>query len=342
MSVFLYMRLDDMKKLLLQAIALLSMASLQASTLSVQSLSEKLTKNQIKQGIDGVINILDKNYIFPKKVRLIEKELKHKLVTSEFDQINDWYSFIRHISPVIKNVSGDMYLDIVETKPSFILEKAQRKLGNKESYPIHNVKVLAGNVGYLKLNYFHQNSKAEMKIANVMDELSTADALIIDLRTAEGESIALAQYLMSFFVEEGVVLSEVVYDKDHKKIQLKALKNNGANKFKNNFPIYILTSSFLSSSGEFISYTLKHLNKAVIVGEETMGVAYVLQKKKINDYISINIPIAIPFHPITNTNWSGIGVIPDLHSKASLSLDAAHKMALQHLGMFSFSLDSIQ
>ncbi len=334
-----YMRLDKMKKvkiLLLHSLLLLSMAISQASVLNVENLDEKLTKHQIKQGVDGVIKALAKNYIFPEKTWLIENKLRDKLTSNEFDEISDWYSFIRHINLVMKNVSGDMYLDIVETKPSIILEKVESKniFGNGESFSLNNVSILSGNVGYLKLNYFYQNPKAEVDVSRALDKLSKVDALIIDLRKAEGESISLAQYLMSFFVEEGTVLSEVVYDKQKKRKLLIASENNGSDKFKHNFPIYILTSAFISSSGEFLSYTLKHLGKAVIVGEETMGVAYVLQKQKINAHISINIPIAIPLHPTTKTNWAEIGVIPDLHTTANLSLDAAHKLAKEYLGIF--------
>ncbi|PCH94703.1 MAG: hypothetical protein COB83_10830 [Gammaproteobacteria bacterium] len=332
-----YMRLDKMKKpkeLLLQILLLLSISTSQASVLDVDNLNEKLTKHQIKQGIDGVIKVLAKNYILPEKALLIEKELRHKLSTNEFDEISNWYLFIRHINLVMRKTSGDMYLDIVGTKPSFTLEKAQNKLSNVDSFGIHNVSILSGNVGYFKLNYFYQNPKAEVEVSRALDKLSKVDALIIDLRNAEGESILLAQYLMSFFVKEGTILSEVLYDNKNKRKLLRATENNGNDKFKHNFPVYILTSSFLSSSGEFLSYTLKHLGKAVIVGEETMGVAYLIQKQRINDHISINIPIAIPLHPTTHTNWAQTGVIPDLDTAANLSLETAHKIAKEYLGIF--------
>ena len=333
------MRLDNMKKvnkLLLQILFLLSIVISQSSVLAVEKLNEKLTKHQIKQGIDGVIKVLEKKYIFPEKALLIENELKHKLTKNEFNEISDWYSFIRIINATMRNVSGDMYLDIIETKPFFILEKAQYKneLAFNENFGIHNVNILSGNVGYMKLNHFYQHPEAEKEVSLTLKKLSKVDALIIDLRDAEGDSISLAQYLMSFFVEEDTILSEVLYDKQNKRKILRVIENNGNDKFKHNFPVYILTSSFLSSSWEFFSYSLKHLGKAVIVGEETMGVAYVMQKQKINDYISLNIPIAIPLHPTTNTNWAEMGVIPDLHTTAKLSLDAAHKLAKEYLGIF--------
>jgi len=73
--------------------------------------------------------------------------------------------------------------------------------------------------------------------------------------------------------------------------------------------------------------------KAIIVGEETMGVAYVLRKYKINNNISLHMPIAIHLNPNTKTNWAEIGVIPDVYTNSSLSLDKAHKMAKQYLGI---------
>ncbi len=72
----------------------------------------------------------------------------------------------------------------------------------------------------------------------------------------------------------------------------------------------------------------------MIVGEETMGVAHVLQKYQINDHISIKVPIAIPLHPKTHASWADTGVIPDLPSAECLSLDEAHKLAKQYLSNF--------
>ncbi len=100
-----------------------------------------------------------------------------------------------------------MYLDIVDNQPSFTLEKTQNKFKYCDSSGLENVNVLSGNVGYFRLSYFYPSAKEKEQVFNVLDKLSTTDALIIDLRDTEGESIAMAQYLMSFFVEEGTILS---------------------------------------------------------------------------------------------------------------------------------------
>ncbi|GHF00236.1 S41 family peptidase [Thalassotalea profundi] len=322
--------------LLMHVLLWLSIAFSQASELNRANLNDTLFKQNIEKAIKNIILILEKEYIYPEKALLVKAELKRKLANKEFDKVSDWYSFIRSLSVILRDISGDMYLDIVEPHPSLTLEKVKRKsaLNLKDSYIIRNVDLLSGNVGYIKVNYFYQTSNAKKEIFRALKELSMVDALIIDLRDTEGDSIPLAQYLMSFFIKESTILSEVLYDQQKKKKRLRALETSGNDKFKHNFPIYILTSSYLSSSGEFFSYTLQHLKKAFIVGENTMGIAHVLQNKKINNHISLTIPIAIHLHPATHSNWEKTGVIPDLDIAANLSVDAAHKMAKQYLGIF--------
>ncbi len=298
--------------------------------------SEKLTQTQIASAVNHVIQILKQEYIFPEKALLIELELQRKLALNEFAAVGDWHSFSRSINIAMRKASGDMYLDLVESHTEFVLEHvdnnhvpAATRYGN-----LREVDILSGNVGYIKLTDLSQRQTIETKIAYALKSLSAVDALIIDLRFAEGGSIYVAQYLMSFFVAENTLLSNVVSGKQRKVTPLRAINTNGNDKFKHHFPIYILQSSFLPSSGEFISYTLQQLEKAVVVGEETIGVGYVMQKQKINEYISLNIPIAKPLHPITNTNWEQTGVIPDLTIAADLSLEAAHKLAKEYLGKF--------
>jgi hypothetical protein len=320
------------KVFFLKVIFLLSVAIPQTSALGVEGLHSELTKKQIEQGVDGVTSALIQNYIYPEKALLIAKELQRKLATNELDEIRDWYSFIRHINNAMRSVSGDTYLDIVETKSPIVLRKVQESvLGNRPNQGIDSGEILFGNVGYVKFNYFEQSPDAEQAIIRTLATLSKVDALIIDLRYTEGDSIFFAQLLMSFFVESNMDLGEFIFDQQRNIMTLKALEGIGLEKFRNDFPIYILTSSFLEKAGEYFSYTLKRLKKTIIVGEETMGVAYILKKQEINSHISLNIPIAMPK---SNMNWEQSGVTPDVYIEADLALEAAHKLAKAYLGVF--------
>jgi len=322
--------------------------SLIYSTLSLAhatALSEELLKNnQLKQAkiknkediIQQVIDLSTTKYLFPKKAERVVNELKDNLSFHQYDDIADDYSLVKKISATMRKISGDMSLDIIETQPPFVLDSATKanSFAIKSNSGVSKIEILSGNVGYIKLDFFDQHGKNIRAISHAFDSLLNTAAIIIDVRKSEGESIQIAQYLMSYFMEPNTPLSKIVYAQQTKIKRLNTVKTNAPNKFKHDFPVYILTSAFSSSSAEFLSYTLQQFNKAVIVGEQTMGIAYVLQQYKINERFSIKMPIALFLHPKTNSNWQDIGVVPDLTVKTSKSLAAAHKLAKQHLGIF--------
>lgn len=296
-------------------------------------LSTKLTQQQIKESIVGVINALELDYLFPEKAKLIKRKLQYKLGVGEFNQTNELGPFINDLAVLIRNVSDDPYLDVVQTHPQVVINQTRNDgIQSTENFGIEQVEMLSGNIGYWKLNHFYQHPNAEIQVDNTFKLLSGADALIIDLRDVEGDSLTLAQYIMSYFVKENTQLSSVLYDRQKNTKNLTA-KNLGSERLKNNYPVYILTSAFVSGTGEFLSYTLKHLDKAVIIGEQTMGVAYIVNTLKVNEFISVSMPIAMPSHPNTHNNWHQSGVVPDYKVDAKRSFDIAYQLAKQHLGL---------
>ncbi len=282
------------------------------------------------------MDTLNHDYIFPEKAKSISEKLMSKETLKQLNQTSELDEFINVLALLIRNVSKDNYLDIVENNNQIFIDKTpiNSTYNNADNFGFAKVEILSGNIGYMKVNYFYQNQSAALYATQAFDYLSKTDALIIDLRNAEGNSISLAQHMMSVFVKKNSLLAKVVYDKQTKTKELIASGTLNNVSFKQNFPVYILTSSFVSGTGEFFSYTLKHLDKAVIVGEQTMGVALISKKYQINEYISVNMPVAMPIHPVTNTNWEQQGVIPDYMIEAKLSFDFAYKLAKQTLMLF--------
>lgn len=294
------------------------------------------TQKDINKSIKRVIDALENHYLFPEKSKLIVNKLKYKLALNAFNQIDDLGAFINELGVLIRNVSGDSYLDVIQTNPRVIIGHLPilSTKNYQDDFGFEKIEILSGNIGYLKLNSFYQNVSAELKADQAFGYLSGTDAMIIDLRNVEGDSISLAQYMMGFFVKHNTTLSNVLYNRQENTEILKSSKKLGFAHFKQDYPVYILTSAFVSGTGEFFSYTLKSLKKAVIVGERTMGVALISKTHKVNELISINMPIAFLTHPVTNTNWEQEGVVPDVYVEANLSFDTAYKLAKEHLGLF--------
>ncbi len=95
-------------------------------------------------------------------------------------------------------------------------------------------------------------------------------------------------------------------------------------------PVYVLTSSRTFSAAEEFTYNLKHLKRATIVGEASGGGAHPVTGYTINKYFEMTVPYARAVHPLTKTNWEGVGVLPHVKVPADQALDKAHQLALEN------------
>jgi retinol-binding protein 3 len=88
-------------------------------------------------------------------------------------------------------------------------------------------------------------------------------------------------------------------------------------------PVYILTSKMTFSAAEDLSYALKNLKRATLIGETTGGGAHPIEPRRIDDHFSIIVPSARSISPITKTDWEGTGVEPDVKVPAAEALTEA-------------------
>ncbi|MNQ94438.1 Tail-specific protease precursor [compost metagenome] len=180
------------------------------------------------------------------------------------------------------------------------------------NYGFKEVKILDGNIGYLNLNQFADIKYAEETVAATMNFLSNTNAIIIDLRANGGGVPSMMQLLSSYFFDEKPVLLSDFYEREtNQKTQLYSFENvNG--KRSTNKPLYILTSKHTFSAAEAFTYTLKHLDRATVVGEITKGGANRTKRINLNTEFTISVPYLQPINPVTKTNWEAKGIQPDI------------------------------
>ena len=95
--------------------------------------------------------------------------------------------------------------------------------------------------------------------------------------------------------------------------------------------VFILTSKQTFSAAEAFSYHLKHLGRVKTVGESTGGGAHRVRTENLLHGFKIVIPFTRPIHVITNSDWEGDGVQPDIIVSAEDALRAAKLAALRSL-----------
>jgi hypothetical protein len=195
---------------------------------------------------------------------------------------------------------------------------------------LEKVETLEGNLGLLEFSYFDASPEAAKKISDAMNRLADTDALVIDLRRCRGGASNAITLLMSYFFDKSVHLSDA-YDRltggtisfwSHAEVPGRRYGQKD---------VYILTSHFTFSAAEDISYTLKNLKRAQIVGETTGGGAHPVMGRRLHEHFFVMVPFARSISPVTKTNWEGTGVEPDIKVPASHAFKVAQLTALKKL-----------
>lgn len=293
--------------------------------------------------VNAVADVLAKQYVFPETARKMGDLIKKNLKTGNYSLIDDPQAFAMKLSADLQSVSHDLHLG-VRYAPKAILERKtpdeakkkaaeefQKKLDRVGNHGFKEVKILEGNVGYLKFNFFSADQEAFPVAIGAMAFLANCDALIIDLRENGGGNPEMIQLLSSYFFSgEPRHLNSFYYRLDERTDQFWTLPYVPGAKLAD-IGIYVLTSHYTFSGAEEFSYNLKNMKRATIVGETTGGGAHPVRLEVLNDDFWMRIPFARAVNPISKTNWEGTGVEPDIKVPAAQALAKARLLALEKL-----------
>ena len=310
---------------------------------------EDITFNELdkKQIIDSLTKQLQEFYIRPNAVGNIKKKLNDNYKKGLYKDITKPNDFAGKLSSDLIEVSKDLHF-AVRYDPEWVeshLKKGDKEVekkikaeelseAKKKNFGFQQAQILEGNIGYLKFDYFEDPAIASETAASTMQFLSSTDALIIDLRQNNGGAMEMGQFLSSYFYsgKELPLYKYYYYEKNRKKIEREMwLLPSVPGKRIEDIDIYILTSSVTFSAAEWMSYSLQNLKRVTIVGEKTAGGAHPIDRKVLPHGFSVNVPFGEVKDPITNLDFEGKGVMPDVLCKSEEAVNTSHILALQKL-----------
>jgi Peptidase family S41 len=193
-------------------------------------------------------------------------------------------------------------------------------------YGLARIARLRGNIGYLDLRGFaRDNAATERALDAAVEALASSDAIVLDLRRNGGGDPDSVARLLSHVLPPGTRLNDFIARDGsvQKSTFTVALPTPTIH-----VPMYALTSAQTFSGGEECAYDLKALKRATLVGEVTGGGANPGGTHRIDEHFSIFVPDARPRNAVTQTNWEGVGVEPDVAVPADGALKTAYAAAL--------------
>ncbi|OCX52382.1 peptidase S41 [Mucilaginibacter sp. PPCGB 2223] len=153
--------------------------------------------------------------------------------------------------------------------------------------------MVEGNMGYIKLDKFLENSGDEVTNALVNLKKNNPNGIILDLRSNGGGILQEAVKIVNLFVPKDV---EVVSQKG--KVKDKNYTYHTYNTpIEPNLPLVVLVNSHSASASEIVAGSLQDLDRAVIIGQRSYGKGLVQQTFNLPYNSLVKITIAKYYTP---------------------------------------------
>lgn len=150
-----------------------------------------------------------------------------------------------------------------------------------------------GNMGYIKLDKFLENSADEVTNALTNIKKNNPSGIILDLRSNGGGILQEAVKIVNLFVQKDV---EVVSQKG--KIKEKNFTYRTVTQpLEGNLPLVVLVNGRSASASEIVAGALQDLDRAVIIGQRSYGKGLVQQTFSLPYSSLVKITIAKYFIP---------------------------------------------
>ncbi|MFX0139289.1 MAG: S41 family peptidase, partial [Candidatus Hodarchaeota archaeon] len=296
--------------------------------------------------IQEISKLLKERYIFPKVAQKIIEEFKADFKNGEYDDIKDLPSLAIKIGKTLQEVSQDKHLCVLfdqgilermfgqrNKKDEKTLEyQKEWQLGRSLNYGFVKVEILEGNIGLIDLRRFYHTKHQEAGEAalSAMSFLKNTEAIILDLRKNGGGEPEMVQLLASYFFKNRTRLNTIERPYEGYKEQWWTFPYIPGKPLVEN-DLYILTSNITFSAAEDFTYALQCQNRATVIGETTKGGAHPVDFFPVLGSLVLMLPNARAFNTITNDNWEGKGIEPDIKVSSEEALDTAYLFALEKL-----------
>ncbi len=153
--------------------------------------------------------------------------------------------------------------------------------------------IVDGNMGYIKLDKFLENSADEVTNALTILKKNNPNGIILDLRSNGGGILQEAVKIVNLFVQKNV---EVVSQKGKVK-EKNATYTTQNMPLEPNLPLVVLVNNRSASASEIVAGSLQDLDRAVIIGQRSYGKGLVQQTFNLPYNSLVKITIAKYYIP---------------------------------------------
>ncbi|WP_298312163.1 S41 family peptidase [uncultured Aquimarina sp.] len=289
--------------------------------------------------IDSISAIVQRYYIEPETGKQIADHIRTKHKKGHYADIKNPQVLSDSLKEDLRAINGDLHMSMIYKSPREISTGNTpsiqvNKSGLWTNYGLNEIKVLDGNIGYLKIKHFTQHQFLEnIKpiITSAIESLKNTDAIIVDVRNNGGGFEDMVAYYISYFVDskDPIHLSDYRCTLHNHTYGVSTDPDVLGTKLPNT-KLYVLVNANTGSAAESFAYMLKHMGRATIIGETTAGAGNGASNHKINDRFTIQVSSEETINAITKTSFEKTGVIPNIKTSSVQAFPLGYKLALEY------------
>jgi hypothetical protein len=318
-------------------VACLSLSSAKAQE------AKPLTAEAKKAAVERIGTLLIEKYVFEDVAKQCAAHIGKRLVDGAFNSLNDVPQFAEALTKELQSISHDKHMRVRPAPTRSTRDQAPNPfLDNfldqqsmaRRNFGVARAEILDGNIGLLDIRGFPPTEVSRATVAAALKVLENVDALIVDVRKNGGGNPDLIRYYCSHFFPPKTHLNSLYWRQGNRTEEFWTLESVEG-KRRSDLPVFILTSSRTFSGGEEFAYNFKTRKRATLIGETTGGGANPGGMFPVNEALAIFVPTGRAINPVTKTNWEGVGVEPDIATKADDALETALPLAREAAEKYS-------
>lgn len=189
-------------------------------------------------------------------------------------------------------------------------------------------RMLADNIGYIKINNFQGNTHEDMQRALADLHRQNLEGLVLDLRDNPGGLLDQAVRVADTFLSSGTIVATSSRDPSQRDEKFARRENT-----EPNYPMAVLINGSSASASEIVAGALKNHDRALLIGQRSFGKGSVQVLYNFRDGSALKLTIAQYLTP-GDVSIQGVGIVPDIaiepmtvsRENMDMAVDDSHRL----------------